>query len=353
MKLSKYTKKQLYLMIVCLITFLLPENSYAHIKWFVAFDLADPPKPITDWIKAIYPVSLFLLSIWGVLFACIMDSFWCKHYGRFSYLSNLFSDYDDVTLNIARIGTGVFFVGLWLMGGTIFTPELITSAWFIPYIQLLIAITVLFKRTLIIAGLGILFLYGYALSLYGLFHLLDYVTMVGLGLYLILSINKHYPLARYRLPILYAAVVFAFLWSSIEKLAYPQWFYPFLDKYPFLTMGLDKDLFIASAAFVEFTLFFLLLMGSNGVILIAFLANLLITSGNIYFGKIDAIGHFPVNFILLMMVIKGPLPIKTWFFNHSCKPYSAAPAVAMTFFITIALMVAFYYGLHWLLYNSG
>ena len=336
---------------ICLL--MLPSFAEAHIKWFVAFDLSDPPKSLLSWINKGYVISLFVLSLWGVVLACVIDSFWCRKFGRFTFISRFFSEYDDIALNIARIGTGILFVALWLLGGIILTPDLLTDAWFVPYIQLAIAISVLFKRTLLIAGLGILSLYGYALYQYGLFHLLDYLTLVGLGLFLILSTFKSgqlAKLARYRFPILYGLLIFSFLWSAIEKLAYPQWFYPFLAKYPFLTLGFDNDFFIASAAFVEFTLFFLLLMGSNGIIVVALLSNLLITAGNIYFGKMDAIGHFPVNVILIIMLIQGPLPIKTWYFDHRCKPYSAALTVGLVFIVVITIMFLLYYGLHWLFY---
>ena len=345
-------KNKRRLLFISIGALLLPSFAYAHIKWFVAFDVSDPQKSLMDWVNNTYVINLFILSVWGVLVACVMDSFWCKRWGRFTYISDFFSGYEDITLNITRIGTGIFFVGLWLVGGTILTPDLLTDSWFVPHIQLIIAAAVLFRGTAFIAGIGILFLYSYAIYNYGIFHLLDYLTLVGLAIFLILATFKSSKLARYRLPIMYGTLVFSFLWSAIEKLAYPQWFYPFLEKYPFLTMGFDNDFFIASAAFVEFTLFFLLLMGNNGIIVVAFLSNIVITSGNIYFGKMDAIGHFPVNFILLIMLIKGPLPVKSWFFDHSCKPYSSAAVVAIVFFITIVMMVSLYYGLHWLLYQQ-
>ncbi|MCK5902823.1 MAG: hypothetical protein KAG28_06715 [Cocleimonas sp.] len=338
---------------IALFSFLLIFSEYAqaHIKWFVAFDVSDPPKSLQFWISQGYVVSLIFLSLWGVIIACLIDSFWCRHFGRFTYINRLFSQYDDIALNIARIGTGIFFVILWIVGGIILTPDLATDAHFIPYIQLFIAISVLFRSALWITGIGILFLYGYSVDQYGIFHLLDYLTLVGLGLFFILSAFKNSKLAEYRFPFLYGLLIFSFLWSAVEKLAYPQWFYPFLEKYPFLTMGLDNDLFIACAAFVEFTLFFLLLMGSNGVVVVALLSNIVITSGNIYFGKIDAIGHFPVNFILLIMLINGPLPIKHWFFDHRCKPYSAAIQIAMIFLINMVLLFSLYYGLHWILFG--
>lgn len=328
----------------------LSQEAEAHIKWFVEFDISDPPQSFASIIDTFYYLNLLIFSIWGVIIACVIDSLWCNRLGKFTLISDLFSYHDDIALGIARIGTGIFFVGIWLVGNVILTPELLSDAWYLSYIQLSIAVAVLFRKGLLLAGIGILALYTLAVYDYGLFHLLDYFTLVGLAIYFILSFFNSMPLERYRLPILYLALIFSFLWSAIEKIAYPQWFYPFLNKYTTLTMGLDNDLFIASAAFVEFTLFFLLLIGNNSVILLALLINLLITSGNIYFGKMDAIGHFPTNFILLIMLIKGPLPMKVWLFDHSCKPYTDAIKGAIAFPLTLVMLFSAYYGLHWIMY---
>ncbi|MEZ5450081.1 MAG: hypothetical protein R3E89_14290 [Thiolinea sp.] len=43
----------------------------------------------------------------------------------------------------------------------------------------------------------------------------------------------------------------------------------------------------------------------NGAALTLLLANLLVMTGNIYFGKIDAMGHFPANIMLLVITLVG------------------------------------------------
>jgi len=338
-----------------LFVFSFPELASAHIKWFVEFDVSDPPQSLWQIKDRVYYVTLLALSVWGVLFALLLDNTGFKRLAGFSLADKFFPQHKDIALNIARIGTGVFFVIVWLVGDIILTPELIGNSGYIPSIHLLIAFSVLFKRGLIIAGLAILYLYAYAMMEYGVFHLLDYVIFLGLAFYLILSGVAHSSVEKWRLPILYYGLIFSFLWSAVEKVAYPQWFYPFLEKHHFLTMGLDMDLFIACAAFVEFVLFFLLLISRNGAILLAFAINLLITVGNIYFGKVDAIGHFPTNFILLIILLKGALPASPLVnkFTHSSTGSSYLIAMRGTFIYILALplLVSFYYGLHWVLYS--
>lgn len=341
---------QYLILLSCIALLILPQCANAHIKWFVEFDISDPPQSFSAIKERYYYFFLLISSVLGVVIASLLDTLWCQKYGRLTFFSKIFAHHDDIALKIARIGTGVFFVGVGLVGGIILTPELTTDSCYVLYVQLIIAISVLFKRSLLVAGFGILFLYADAVYSYGIFHMLDYVSFVGLAIYLILSTLKLTRLEDYRLPILYLGLIFSFLWSAIEKIAYPQWFYSFLDKYEFLTLGFSNDFFIASAAFVEFTLFFLLLITSNGVILLAFLINLLIISGNIYFGKIDAIGHFPANFILIIMLIRGPLAVQGYFFDHSCKSYTKAFNNALVYVISLAVLFVTYYSLHWLLY---
>ncbi|MGV6810301.1 MAG: hypothetical protein ACWA5U_10540 [bacterium] len=347
----------LLLLLGTLLAVVFPELANAHIKWFVEFDVSDPPQPLLQIHEKIYYRTLLVLSAWGILFALLLDSLLFKRLKNFSLADKFFPDYEDVALNIARIGTGVFFIVLWLVGGIILTPELLTEKWYISYVQLLIAFAVLFKRGLVIAGIGIIFLYGYAMTEYGVFHLLDYVLLLGLAIYLILSGLANQAVEKWRLPVLYYGLIFSFLWSAVEKIAYPHWFYPFLEKHSFIMMGLDMDFFIACAAFAEFVLFFLLLISNNGKILLAFAINLLITAGNIYFGKVDAIGHFPTNFILLIILFKGALPaspLTRWMtYPPANSSYLVAIKGTFLYILAIPLFVTFYYSLHWVLYAAS
>ncbi len=340
---------RLFFMTLFLIGF--SQFAEAHVKWFVEFDVAEPPQKFFSTNRNIYYLFFFFLSIYGVVMAHFIDTLWTRKFGNFNFFEQLFSEYEDVGLNIARIGTGIFFISIWLMGGLILTPELLTNNPYVPTIQLLIAGMVLFKRTLVISGIGILCLYAYAIQQYGIFHLMDYTTFIGLGLYLIFSSFKSEKLQKARLPVLYIGLIFAFLWSAIEKIAYPQWFYVLLNNNPGMAMGLDPDFFIGAAAFVEFTLFFLLLVSRNGVYLVAILVNLVIISGNIYFGKMDAIGHFPVNFILFIMLINGPLRTKISFMKIKCDTYPDVFKKVFVYYLVLIFFISLYYGLHWLIYG--
>lgn len=336
---------------------LIISTAQAHVKWFIDFDVADPPQSLYTHPAMRYVPILMLIATWGIVIFSMVDAFINRYLNGYLTLGRFFFQGNkDIGLAIARIGTGALFLIFWLVGDIILAPELnyMQKDW-IPELQLVIAVTVLFRRALVLTGLGILILFAHAVSIYGLFHMMDYITLVGLAIYLILSSLPEAQVERLytvRYGILYFALVFSFLWSAVEKIAYPAVFHKFLAQYPFLTMGLDQDFFIITAAFVEFALFFMLLVCGNGMILLALAANILISVGNIYFGKIDAIGHFPINFILIMMLLQGPLPVRLWFFNQTPRTELINLQNIVMFYITLSLFVGAYYGLHYLLYAN-
>jgi len=320
--------------------------SQAHIKWFVEYDISAAPTPLTQLASPLF-FSLLILSIWGITLGAYIDSRWTK-FRYFSLMPYFKTDSKDLPLSIIRIATGIFFVALWLVGGTTLTPDLITEEPIVPIVQMLIAFAILFRPTLILAGLGILGLYGYSIYLYGFFHMLDYAFFIALGAFLIITPINNPTLNRFRLPLIYWLIGLSFMWSAVEKIAFPQWFDPFLDKNSFLQMGLDRSLFIMAAAFVELSLFYTLIRFRNGVAIIALLANLLIMSGNFYFGKIDALGHFPANAMLLVITIVGnirPLNKKQW--SSYC-----ALKITIEFIIMLIVIFSLYYLIHWLEYGS-
>ena len=73
---------------------------------------------------------------------------------------------------------------MWSLGLDILTPELHTRESWIFTIQFISAFCVAWRRTCVISALGLCILYGYALTQYGLFHMLDYVYFLGIAVFL-------------------------------------------------------------------------------------------------------------------------------------------------------------------------
>lgn len=328
---------------------LLPGLADAHIKWFAECDVSEPPSHLTLVSDPMFWGLLVLASV-ALFIVFFVDVSWSRG-GRFNLIERRFSSNPNIATDMMRIGTGLFFTALWLIGDVILTPESVTDDPWVGTIQLLTALFTLSVPTLVLSGLGILALYGIGISEYGIYHMIDYVIFIGVALYLILTGLGIEWAKRIRLPMLMLFFVFSFLWSAIEKFGYPQWFDPFLDEHAVLTMGLPRHFFLLSAAFVEFTLVYVLLTGRNVVVLGALALNALIIAGTIYFGKIDALGHFLMMVILAIMAIKGGQTCAIMPDREGRSVAAQSGILVMGYWATLALFFALYYAVHAAIYG--
>lgn len=151
-----------------------------------------------------------------------------------------------------------------------------------------------------LAGIGIIMLWVFALRNYELFHLFDYLALgLGVAAYLILEPLNSERLRARRFEVLRWGLAIALMWSSLEKFAFPSWFYPLVVEKPFLTFGMPRDVFIPMAGVTEFTLGFGLLWTPLIRRLSAIALLVIFTAAVWPFGRIDLIGHGLIMAILI------------------------------------------------------
>ena len=196
-------------------------------------------------------------------------------------------------------------MALFAAGGVILTPELRTTADWPAWLQLGIAISLLSGRTCVLGAIGILVLYGYAVSLYGVFHLTDYPIFLGIAAYLALTSCTSERLRASRMPILFVTLCISLMWGAVEKWAYPQWTLPLLSERPYLTFGIPAADFMIIAGFVEFALAFYILTGIALVRLAILVLLTIFVAAIADFGKVDAIGHLPIIVPLIVISARG------------------------------------------------
>ena len=269
----------------------------AHVKWFCAYDVAGQPRgleqvlcPDFEWLTGLALVCLML--------GCLAEG---------TPLGGaLLRALDRVTTRIrtdtellVRCTLGFFFVSLWSLGGIILTPELKTDVAWISWLQLALAACLIWRRTMPVTGLGLVFLFAFATAQYGVFHLADYPVFLGVAAYLILRGLDLAPFGIRPLDLVRWAAAVTLMWASIEKWAYPQWTDPLLAAKPEMTLGATPALFMQAAGVIEFTLAFALIWTplvrrSAAIILAA-----IFVSAVFEFGKVDAIGHSGIIVVLL------------------------------------------------------
>jgi hypothetical protein len=250
--------------------------------------------------------------------------------------------------DFVRCVVGVFFVAIFAVGGVYLTPDLKTPAEWVSWLQLFIAFGVFSKKTMPLSAAGIILLWVLALTEYDLFHLLDYLALgVAVAGYLVLASSSNENWRKHRFEVLRWGVAIALMWSSLEKFAYPEWFWPLVEEKPFLTFGMPRDVFIPMAGVAEFTMGFGLLW-TPLIRRLSAVALFIIFNAAVYpFGRIDLVGHALIMAIIVAIAVD---PTRELHFlpaiRNSLKTVPAALAVALVLF------VAGYWGLHLGLYGA-
>lgn len=265
--------------------------AHAHVKWFAPYVVGAAPAPISDtlsngwfWTGIVLVLAFFAATVLverstagpaiGASLDRLTGAIWARN--------------DD----FMRAIIGAFFVAIFAVGGVYLTPDLQTPNEWVSWLQLLIALLVFSRRTMPLAAAGIIGLWAIALRDYDFFHLLDYLALgVGVAGFLVLASNPESKFYQHRFVVLRWGVAIALMWSSLEKFAYAEWFYPLVEERPFLTFGMPRDVFIPMAGVAEFTMGFGLLWTALIRRLSAVALIVIFTAAVYPFGRIDLVGH--------------------------------------------------------------
>ena len=320
--------------------------AWAHVKWFAPYIVGAAPAPIgttlaNGWFwLGIALVLIFFVATRAVERAPLGETV----LGALDFLSRpLNSRLDD----FVRCVIGAFFVAIFAVGGVYLTPDLQTPAEWVSWLQLLIAFGVFSRRTQPFSAAGIILLWVLALRDYDIFHLLDYLALgVAVAGYLVLEASNNSEWRKHRFEMLRWGVAIALMWSSLEKFAYPEWFYPLVEDKPFLTLGVARDAFIPMAGVAEFTMGFGLLW-TPLIRRLSAVALFIIFNLAVYpFGRIDLIGH---ALIMAIIVAIAADPVREMHFLPKLKQtLTSIPAGLVAALVIIG---GSYWGLHVVFYG--
>jgi hypothetical protein len=250
--------------------------------------------------------------------------------------------------DFVRVVIGAFFVAIFAVGGVYLTPDLKTPSEMVSWAQLLIAMLIFSRRTQPLAAASIIGLWLLALRDYDIFHLLDYLALgVGVATYLVLEASSKPEWRKHRFQALRWGVAIALMWSSLEKFAYPDWFYPLVVEKPFLTFGLPRDVFIPMAGVAEFTMGFGLLW-TPLVRRLSAISLFVIFNAAVYpFGRVDLIGHALIMAVIVAIAADHTRQV---YFLPKLKQALIGVPVGVT--VALALFAVSYWGLHIGFYGS-
>lgn len=269
-----------------------PSYAQAHIKWFHDYNLTEAPRSLAA-VTANEPfLPVFVAAMVVLFFAAALDGWLAERNSVVSRSAGkLDAWFQDKCYPFIRLLCAVFFLTLGAQGGVLLTPELKTSLEWVSALQVLIGVCALFPATGLIAGIGILLLYGMCIAQYGVFHMCDYPAFIGAAIYLIwMSIDR---CAHDKaIAVLRAATALTLMIGAIEKFGYPHWTFGMLEQNPVLTFGVtDYEFYMVGAGMVEFCLAFLVLTGRFSGKAGSALLFVLMASAIALFGWVDAVGH--------------------------------------------------------------
>jgi hypothetical protein len=295
-------KSRLFALALVLPLLLTPLVAHAHVKWFTDFSFADAPLTLDQAITPLF-IGLTLVVVVAMAVAVLIDSR-VQNAKWYQAIIGWFDARREHALTVMRIGTGVTMLLSW-QADTLLAPGLAAPSALVGWLQFIVALLLLLPITTPLAGIGVLLLYGIAVANFGAFYMLDYFAFVGVGIYLLVSQTKNARIQGLRLPALYFAVGFSLMWLGLEKIIYPQWGLYILEQNPQLTLGLDVNFFLKSAAFVELALGYLLIIcllerPLSLVITLVFFTTTLV------FGRTEIIGHTILHAALIVFLLEGP-----------------------------------------------
>jgi Domain of unknown function (DUF305) len=322
------------------------DPAHAHVKWFAPYIVGAPPQPIAAtlanprfWTGIVLALAFFLVtraiekSNAGEAILRAMDRI----------TNPLWNRIDDFVRGVIA----AFFVAIFAVGGVYLTPDLKTPAEWVSWTQLLIAGLIFSRKTQPLAALGLIGLWLLALRDYDVFHLLDYLALgVGVAAYLVLEASSNPEWRKHRFEALRWGVAVALMWSSLEKFAYPDWFYPLVEEKPFLTFGMPRDLFIPMAGVAEFTMGFGLIW-TPLVRRLSAIALFVIFNAAVYpFGRTDLIGHALI--MAIIVAIAADHTREVHFLPAVKRRLAGVPAGLAA---ALAIFVTAYWGLHIAIYG--
>ncbi len=306
----------------------------AHVKWFSDFSYADRPLRLAEAVTPLVGAMLALSAVViGVL--VLLDQRLART-PRYVSVNAWLESKRDESMTVLRIAAAASLLLAW-QAGILLVPELAIGDGPLGWLQFVLVLLLLLPRTVPVAGAGIIALYAVGVAYFGVFHMLDYVVYLGVGYALMVSRSSSERVRGTGIPALYVSVGFSLCWVALEKIIYPQWGLHVLGEHPQLTLGFDLQFFLVGAAFVEFSLGYLLMIGLLERPL-ALTITLVFFTTTMIFGKVEVIGHTLIHGALIVFLLEGPgrvyaAPIRF----HTRTPLRVAFA-AVNFVILFALL---------------
>ena len=327
--------KFFYAIMAFLLVLCTPLLTEAHAKWFAEVT----PKKVT--IEYILSPTFMMVSVGIALFLAILTQLlpYFEKIKTVHAVDTFLDRFRYSSRTILQYGTALALI-IQVLSGAIFAPEFAIEN---QLVRIAVWVTILL---LIIpnhystkTGASILFvLFFYQITKSGLFHLLDYTFYLAIIVALLVGRTK---LDNWGFPILYLGTGLSLCWVAVEKWVYPAMSIDIIHGHGVPTFGFTPESFVIIAAFIEFVVGYLLIVGILNRLL-AFVLTLLFISTTLLFGIKEIVGHFMIHIVLIIFIIEG-----VSFYDPPLKFHktriSQIVFVFLNFLFTLATFLLLYY----------
>jgi len=275
-----------------------PLLSQAHVKWFT--EISPEKESIENILSPLFMTLGVLIALILAILPQIVPKLMEVPIAK--KMDIMLDRYRKYSRHILQYGTAIALV-IQVLSGTIFAPEFsINGMWEAILIWLAIILLVVpHHYATKFSALILLGLFLYVLSNVGLFHMLDYGFYVAIIFVLLIGNTK---LENWGFPFLYLGTGLSLCWVAIEKWVYPAMSVDIIHNHGVPTFGFAPEAFVVMAAYIEFVVGYLLVVGILNRLLAAVLT-LIFISTTMLFGTTEIIGHFMIHIVLILFIIEG------------------------------------------------
>ena len=312
-----------------------PFAAEAHVKWFTK---VEPHKESIEHILS--PMFILLALVAAVVLASLTLIIpKMAEWGPVKKWEERLSSLRKYSRYLLKYGTGIALI-IQVSNGTLFAPE------FHIHNTLAVILTWACIGFLLIphhisTKIGASFLLGlfvYVTIHHGIFYMLDYGFYVAIIGVLLVGNTK---LEKAGFPFLYLGTGLSLSWVAVEKWIYPGMALDIVTNHHVPTFGFEPGLFVMMAAFIEFVVGYLLVVGVLNRVL-GFVVTGIFISTTMLFGMTEVIGHFMIHIVLLIFIIEG-----VSFYNPPIKMHKTKIDqfifVFLNFIFVLATFLLIYY----------
>lgn len=275
-----------------------PFFTNAHVKWFTE---VAPKKETIEHILSPLFISLSILAAIVLAFLTLIIPK-TTEWNMIKKVDHWLSGFRKYSYSILKYGTAAALI-IQVVNGTLFAPEFhLKSTFLIVFVWITIGLLVIPNRILSkIGALILLGLFTFITIENGIFQMLDYGFYVAIIGVLLVGGTR---LERIGFPFLYLGTGLSLCWVAVEKWVYPAMSLDIVLSHHVPTFGFTPAAFIVMAAFIEFVVGYLLVVGILNRVL-GFIVTVIFIMTTMLFGFTEIVGHLMIHIVLIIFIIEG------------------------------------------------